>query len=75
MAKDKSSAQLPTGSREWAEARLREDPNDLDALNIDLKHGLTRHPAKCLDTGLTEECQRSPEKFANCDLCGKPGTV
>lgn len=75
MAKDKSSAQLPFGSLEWAEAKLREDPNDLHALNIALKLGLKRNPAKCLDTGLTEKCRRSPQRIANCDLCGRPGTV
>lgn len=75
MPKDKPSAQLPVGSLEWAEAKLRDDPDDLDALNIVFKHRLPRNPAKCLDTDRTEKCHRSPQKIANCDLCGRPGTV
>jgi len=38
--KDKSSAQLPVWSYEWAKARLRENSSDPIALKIVLQHEL-----------------------------------
>lgn len=40
--KDKSSAQFPIWSYEWAKARLRENPSDPLALSIVLEHELPK---------------------------------